>query len=90
MSVTWSWLVGVLLALTVSFGAWGFRNHELAAQQTSFKLEQAQKDITTLEVDLAQEKVRSIVQFQAIQKQLEGIEVTQREIKEILRQMRRF
>lgn len=78
MDTMWKWIAGIFLALTLSFGGYiwnGMDNRHAAGEQR----------IVQLEVELAQEIVRSDVQYKEIQRRLANIEMSLTRIEDLIR-----
>lgn len=78
---SWKWFVGIVLLLAMTFGGviWNDTDRRSLANE---------QRLTQLEVDLAQEKVRSTVYHQSLEQRLDRIERSLGRIEELVRQRR--
>ncbi len=69
----WKWITGVAFALMISFGGYiwsGMEARSLAGE----------KRLVQIEITLAQEQVRNLVEYKEIERRLGNIELTQQTI----------
>lgn len=80
-NVTWKWLVGVLLALALTFGGYSYKATDTRS------IANAQR-IVELDVEIQQEKVRSAIQYTEIQRQLGELQRSVDRVEQLVRQRR--
>ncbi len=81
-AITWKWLAGILLGVALAGAGYTFKG-------TDQRTINSEKRIAELDVDIQQEKVKSEVRYQEIQRQLAQLQHSLDRLEELVR-TRRF